>query len=227
MLDFQAMREVAVIAPHPDDEVLGCGGTIARLAAAGSRVHVITVTRGQPPHFDQDAVDEVTAQAAAAHRRLGVHQSHFLDLPAARLDTVGQAEVNAQVGALLDQVAPDLLFLPFYGDIHHDHRIAFTAAMVWARPRHSRTPASIWAYETLSETNWFAPPATPSFIPTAFVDISDTIEAKLAAFACYGSQLKNFPDERSPEAMLALAQTRGATVYRPAAEAFALIRAIL
>ena len=227
MRDLSAMGTVAVIAPHPDDEVLGCGGTIARLANEGAAVHVVTVTRGQPPDFGPASVEQVMGEARAAHRLLGVRDSHFLDLPAARLDTVGQAEVNAALGKTLDRLAPDTLFLPFLGDIHHDHQIVFTAAMVWARPRHAGTPARICAYETLSETNWFAPPATPAFLPTLFVDISATLETKLAAFACYGSQMKVFPDERSPEAIRALAQMRGATVYRPAAEAFALIRQIV
>jgi LmbE family N-acetylglucosaminyl deacetylase len=221
------MQVVAVIAPHPDDEVLGCGGTIARLAAQGSRVHVVTVTRGEPPDFDPVAVQQVREEADAAHRRLGVCESHFLDLPAARLDMVGQAAVNARLGGLLDRVAPDTLFVPFFGDIHHDHQIAFTAAMVWARPRHAASPAQVFAYETLSETNWFAPPATPLFTPTVFIDIAATLNAKLAAFACYRSQGKTFPDERSPEAIRALAQLRGATVHRQAAEAFAAIRIVL
>lgn len=221
------MRRVAVIAPHPDDEVLGCGGTIARLTASGVQVDVVTVTRGQPPDFDASDVEQVMAEAAKAHRLLGVANSHFLDLPAARLDTIGQARVNADLGMALDRIGPDTLFVPFLGDIHHDHQLAFTAAMVWARPRHDRAPTCVLAYETLSETNWFAPPATPPFIPTAFVDISATLETKLAAFALYRSQARDFPDERSPEAIRALAVSRGASVYRNAAEAFALIRAVL
>ena len=227
MNDLRAMQDVAVIAPHPDDEVLGCGGTMARLAAQGSRVYVVTVTRGQPPDFAPDAVEQVQAEALDAHRLLGVAESHFLDLPAARLDTVGQAQVNAALGGLLDRLAPDTLFLPFTGDIHHDHQIVFMAAMVWARPRHARSPARILAYETLSETNWFAPPATPPFLPTVFIDIADTLQLKLDAFAAYRSQTKIFPDERSPEAIEALARMRGATVYRPAAEAFAAVRLVL
>lgn len=221
------MNRVAVIAPHPDDEVLGCGGTIARLAARGAEVHVVTVTRGQPPDFPEAAVQQVRGEAEAAHRLLGVVRSQFLDLPAARLDTVGQAEVNARLGAVLDEIGPDTLFLPFFGDVHHDHQIVFTAGMVWSRPRHAAAPACVLAYETLSETNWFAPPITPAFVPTLFVDIADTLEAKLAAFACYRSQVKTFPDERSPEAIQALAAMRGATVYRTAAEAFATIRVLL
>lgn len=227
MIDLQAMQVVVVIAPHPDDEVLGCGGTIARLSALGSRVHVVTMTRGQQPDFDAAAVQQVMSEASAAHRRMGVHESHFLDLPAARLDTIGRAEVNACLAQVLDGILPDTLLVPFPGDLHHDHEIAFRAAMVWCRPRDEQAPARVWAYETLSETNWYAPPVTTAFIPNIFVDISETIETKLAAFSCYGSQEKSFPDERSLKAIRALAESRGATVYRPAAEAFTLIRAIL
>nr|WP_205480211.1 PIG-L deacetylase family protein [Sphingomonas arenae] len=221
------MRRVVVVAPHPDDEVLGCGGTIARLADEGVDVHVVIVTRGEPPAFDAAFVVQVRREAAEAHRRLGVGQSHFVDLPAARLDTVGQAEVNARLAAVLDKIGPDTLFLPFFGDIHRDHQVAFTAAMVWARPRNAQAPSTVLAYETLSETNWYAPPATPAFIPTFYVDISPYLDAKLEAFGCYESQVKRFPDERSPEAIRALAQSRGATVYRAAAEAFVHVRGVL
>lgn len=227
MSGIPAMQRVAVLAPHPDDEVLGCGGTMARLAAQGAAVDVVTVTRGQEPDFNPASVDQVMREAEKAHHALGVRESHFLDFPAARLDTVGQAEVNARLGVLLDRIQPDTLFLPFLGDIHHDHQVVFTAAMVWARPRHAGAPRQIYAYETLSETNWFAPPATPPFLPTFFVDIEATLEAKLAAFSCYASQVKAFPDERSLEAMSALARMRGASIYRTAAEAFVTIRAVI
>ena len=227
VIELDCMRRVAVIAPHPDDEVLGCGGTIVRLATAGVAVDVVTVTRGQPPDFEAAAVEQVMAEAAAAHRLMGVAGGHFLDLPAARLDTVGQAHVNAALASALDRIQPDTLFVPFLGDIHHDHQLVFTAAMVWARPRHGGAPARMLAYETLSETNWFAPPATPPFLPTVFVDITDTLESKLNAFAAYRSQVKQFPDERSPDAIRALAVSRGASVFRSAAEAFMLIRAVV
>jgi LmbE family N-acetylglucosaminyl deacetylase len=215
-----------VLAPHPDDDVLGCGGTIARLAACGSRVDVAIVTRGQAPRFAEAQVAQVRAELAEAHALLGVTQTHFLDLPAAELDRVGQAEVNQAVAGIIGVVAPDTLFVPFVGDLHFDHRIVFDAAMVAARPRGSSYPRRILAYETVSETNWSAPGLSPAFQPNIFVDISDHVDAKLKAFALFASQCKSFPDERSLATLAALAALRGSTVNRHAAEAFMLIREV-
>lgn len=227
MNPFPSCRTAAVVAPHHDDEVLGCGGTIARLAKAGVAVDVVTVTRGREPRFDRAHTDRIRDEALAAHASLGVRTSHFLDLPAAELDTLPHSEINQAVGDCLSQIAPDLLFVPFAGDVHIDHQIVFTSAMVWARPRDADAPGMVLAYETLSETNWYAPGITPAFTPRTYVDIGDFLEAKIAAFACFETQVKAFPDERSFDAIRALAVTRGATVYRPAAEAFEPVRMIL
>jgi LmbE family N-acetylglucosaminyl deacetylase len=221
-----AMGKVLVIAPHPDDEVLGCGGTIARLAADGHDVHVAIMTRGAPPRYREADVERVRQEALAAHALLGVAQTRFLDHPAAELDRVPHAELNASMGKLFEAVGPDTLFLPFAGDIHLDHQLIFRSALVAARPHGWDYPTRIYAYETLSETNWSAPNIDPPFIPNAFIDIHETLERKLDAFACYGSQCRAFPNERSPEALRALATLRGATVHRRAAEAFLLIREI-
>lgn len=220
-------RTIAVIAPHPDDEVLGAGGTMARLSAEGHRVHVVTVTRGRPPLYTEDVVVECAREAEKAHRLLGVFANHAIDLPAAELDTLPAREVNERVGAVILEIGPDELYLPFVGDLHRDHQIAFEAALVAIRPHWRRAPAAVYAYETLSETNWNAPYLTPAFRPTHFVDISAHLEAKLEALRCFASQLRDFPHERSLDAARALALLRGATVAVPAAEAFVAVRTIL
>lgn len=220
------IQKALVIAPHPDDEVLGAGGTIARLARQGCDVQVCILTRGHASRFPEAMTNHVREESAMAHRTLGVSRTHFCDLPAAELDQVPHAELNERMGEIIGEMQPDALFLPFVGDIHLDHQLAFLSAMVAARPRHDHAPSLILAYETLSETNWLAPGVTPAFIPNFFVDISDTLETKLAAFAAYASQVRAFPDERSLEALRALAIVRGATVFRRAAEAFMLVRQI-
>ena len=218
---------VLVFAPHPDDEVLGVGGTIANLAAQGHRVVVCITSKGQARHFSPEQVETVRREAARAHELLGVSETHFLDqLPAAYLDTVPQAEVNGALAEVMQKVAPTTLFLPFLGDIHLDHQIIFNAAMVAARPNGATVPSRIYAYETLSETNWNAPLLTPGFLPTAFFDITGTLEVKLAAMRAYSSQLRDFPNERSLESITALAQLRGSTVNLRAAEAFVLVREV-
>jgi LmbE family N-acetylglucosaminyl deacetylase len=225
-MHFGPGTRIAVVAPHPDDDVLGCGGTMIRAARAGATVDVIVVTRGRPPLFDERLVAQIRQETLASHADMGVRQTHFLDFPAAALDQVPRAELNQALAAVLDSLAPELLFVPFVGDIHLDHQIVFSAAMVYARPRSERCPNAVLAYETLSETNWLAPGITPGFQPNIFVDISDTLDAKLEAFKIYSSQQKASPDERSFETIRALAVARGATVYRHAAEAFVAIRQI-
>ncbi|MFB0612644.1 PIG-L deacetylase family protein [Aurantiacibacter poecillastricola] len=227
MTTLAQMGRVLVIAPHPDDEILGCGGTMARLLAAGHEVHVVVATTGRPPAFSAESVAKVQGEMKAAHAFLGVTQTHVIDLPAAALDTVPAATVNAEIGRIVDEVKPDTLFVPFYGDVHGDHQLVFTAALVAARPRHAHAPANILAYETLSETNWYAAPVTPAFVPTVYIDIAQTLETKLDAFRQFESQVRPFPEERSVEAIEALARFRGSTVYCEAAEAFVNVRQIL
>jgi LmbE family N-acetylglucosaminyl deacetylase len=215
-----------VIAPHPDDEVLGCGGTIARIVAGGGTVEIAVVTRGREPRFETAQADAVRKEAEKAHRLLGVARTHFLDLPAAELDQMAHADLNHAVATVVGLVEPDTLFVPFVGDLHIDHRLVFEAALVAARPRGDRYPARILAYETVSETNWSAPTLAPAFHPNVFIDISDHIDTKLRAFACFASQVRPSPDERSLETLRALATVRGSTVTRAAAEAFMLIREV-
>ncbi|WP_030539091.1 PIG-L deacetylase family protein [Sphingobium sp. DC-2] len=223
---IDTIQRAMVIAPHPDDEVLGCGGTIARLAALGRHVDVVIATRGHAPRFDTAQVEQVQAEARSAHALLGVARTHFLDFPAAELDRVPRAELNAGIAALVAQCRPDALFLPFMGDLHFDHHLVFDAAMVAARPLGAHYPTRILAYETVSETNWAAPYLAPSFQPNIFVDISGHIARKIEAFGCFASQVRPFPNERSVETLRALAQVRGSCVSREAAEAFILIREV-
>lgn len=225
-MGLQHLGRALVIAPHPDDEILGCGGTMARMVEEGLDVQVAVVTTGRPPAFAEDGVAQVQAEMRKAHALIGVSRTHMLGLPAAALDTVPASELNGALARVVSEVRPDTLFVPFLGDIHTDHQLAFLGAMVAARPRNLDGPTRILAYETLSETNWYAAPLTSPFVPTVHVDIAATLEKKLAAFACFESQVKAFPDERSFRTIEALARLRGSTVYSEAAEAFVLVRAI-
>lgn len=217
-----------ILAPHPDDEVLGTGGVIARLCTGGHDVRVAIVTSGQPPLFDEESVARVRGEAIAAHQVLGLEETRFMEgFPAAGLDTVPAHMLNAAISREIESIEPDVLFIPFGGDIHSDHQRVFTSALVAARPSQHTSVTTIMAYETLSETNWYAPPITPAFIPNAWVDISESLEKKIAAFETYESQVKSFPHERSSEAIRALARFRGATVGVQAAEAFIVIRHVV
>jgi LmbE family N-acetylglucosaminyl deacetylase len=219
-------RTRLVIAPHPDDEVLGAGGAMARWAREGHPVHVLVVTRGRPPLYSDEEEARCRAEARAAHGRLGVAATTWLDLPAAGLDGLPHRELNGRLAEAVLAVAPDELYLPFLGDLHLDHQLVFRSALVAARPCRPAWPRRVYAYETLSETNWNAPYLTPAFVPNHFVDITATLDTKLEAMALYRSQVQPPPHERSLQALRALATLRGATVGLGAAEAFICIRSL-
>jgi LmbE family N-acetylglucosaminyl deacetylase len=223
----QVFGRTLVIAPHADDEVLGAGGTIARLSQSGLDVDVAIVTKVRPPIFPDEFNGAIREEAKQAHAHLGVRKTHWLDLPAAQLTETPNHEINKAVLAIVREFDPQTLLIPFIGDIHVDHQRLFTSALVAARPYQQHYPRNILAYETLSETNWNAPYLTPAFVPNVFVDISDTLSRKIDAFRLYASQVKMAPHERSPEALEALARLRGATMHRAAAEAFVLIRQVV
>jgi len=215
-----------VIAPHPDDEVLGAGGAMARWVREGHSVQVAVVTRGRPPLYPEEGEAQCREEARAAHGRLGVATTWYLDLPAAELDVMPHRVLNGKLGEIIRACDPDELYLPFPGDVHLDHQLVFHSALVAARPNRTGYPEQVYAYETLSETNWNAPFLTPSFVPNHFVDITGTLDAKLEAMALYRSQLQPAPHERSLAAVRALATLRGATVGLGAAEAFVTIRTV-
>lgn len=213
-----------VLSPHPDDEVLGVGGTIAALARDGHAVHVVIVTKGDSL-FDARFIEQGRAEARKAHEILGVTATHFLDeFPAAKLDTVPHFQLNARLASVIRELRPETVYIPFVGDVHRDHQAVAESAMVACRPIDGSSVRQILTYETLSETNWNAPGITPAFTPNVFTDVSATLQQKLDAMAAFKSQLRPFPHERSVQAIEHLARYRGATVGVAAAEAFLLVR---
>jgi LmbE family N-acetylglucosaminyl deacetylase len=219
---------VLVIAPHPDDEVLGVGGTIARLTDEGRRVTVVIVTKGSIEHFDAELIDQGRKEAVEAHRLLGVAETVFLDLPAARLDQIPHVTINAALSQVIERVRPAIVFVPFRCDLHLDHQLVFDSTLVAARPTDGLVIGEILAYETLSETNWNASRGvTAAFLPDCYMRIDKYLERKLAGMATYASQLREFPHERSLVAVEALARYRGATIGTNAAEAFMTIRRVI
>jgi LmbE family N-acetylglucosaminyl deacetylase len=217
---------VLIIAPHSDDEVLGCGGVMARHAAGGDDVHVLVVTRGTPEMYPPEQEEQTRQELHAAHAILGVSSVHFLDFPAPKLDTIPGHQLADAIGRIIRSVYPSIIYLPHRGDIHSDHRAVYQATLVAARPINDCPVRKLLCYETLSETEWAAPFGDDAFIPTVFVDITDYLDQKLKAMACYHSELKQPPHPRSLQAIEVLAKMRGATVSLPAVEAFMLVREI-
>lgn len=219
-------NKILIIAPHPDDEILGCGGLVSKYSGEGRKVYVLVVTRGTPKLYSEERIVNVRREALQAHTLLGVTETVFLDFHAPELDITSQAEIAGSISSIIQRFAVDTIFIPHRGDIHSDHRVVYNASIVAGRPVAGSTVKNIYAYETLSETEWAAPFGDDAFIPTHFVDVTGSFENKLKAMACFKSQLKPFPNSRSLEAIEALAKFRGATVGVKRAEAFMTVRTV-
>lgn len=218
--------KVLVIAPHPDDEIIGVGGTIAKRVKSGDEVYVCIVTKGTEPLFREEQVKQVQEECQEADAILGVKDTLFLDFPAVMLETVPRYVFNEKISTIIKNIQPEEVFIPHRGDMQIDHQMVVDAVMVAVRPRGKKYPKRIYAYETLSETGWNIPDVSNEFIPTVYENITDTFEMKLKSMRKFTSQLAPFPAARSIEAIESLAKFRGATVNVEAAEAFSLIREV-
>lgn len=212
---------VLVFAPHRDDEVLGVGGTIRKHVLRGDEVYVCEFTDVQK---QPQLLQCIKNEEYNAHQILGVKESYHLSLPVVELPLTPIKERNYSVQRVVNDVKPNIAYIPHYGDMHLDHRIVAECAMVALRPPANMQLQAIYSYETLSETEWNTPNVKNVFIPNVWSNITDTIETKIEAMKCFQSQLMEFPHPRSIEAIKNLAQYRGAAVGFQFAESFMLVR---
>jgi LmbE family N-acetylglucosaminyl deacetylase len=214
-----AAQKVLVIGPHGLDEVLGCGGTIARHVDDGDKVDIFLLfgdgTR-------RDAARRVAAAEAASI--LGAAPPTFGGLAEGRGDTLPLIDVVSKVEAAVTAAKPSVVYVGFGGSLHVDHQVTFRAAVTAIRPLPGATVRAIYAYEILSSTEWA--PGPMGFRPNRFVEISRQLDRKMAALAKYGAEMRPAPHARSPEAVRALAVSRGASVGLAAAEGFEVVREI-
>lgn len=220
------MSKVLVFAPHPDDEILGCGGTMIKHIESGNEVYVCIVTKGCLPLFKPESTEKTRSEARNCHQHIGVKKTFFLDFPAVMIDKENRYEVNGKILDVVKEVQPDEVYIPHWGDMQKDHQIVADACMVALRPKYEPKVKRIYSYETMSETAWNAPNIQNEFIPNVFVDITETLDKKIEALGYFKTQLSPFPDARSLESVEALAKYRGALMHFKAAEAFMLIREI-
>ena len=219
-------KRILVVAPHPDDETLGVGGTIAKFAARGDEVFVLMVSGHLPPLYNREDYEKTVSEAYSAFSVLGVLKSEFLEIPATMIGDQPLHEVNGRISKIVNDFNPHMVFCP-YPDRHVDHRLVFDSVMVATRPVGIGRDIEIVAtYETLSETHWNAPHIEPNFTPNWVVDISDHIDVKLAALKCYESQISDFPGPRSIEAVESLAKFRGTQAGFGYGEGFHIVRMI-
>lgn len=221
--DENKMR-ILVIAPHPDDEVLGCGGTIARHVANSDDVFLCIATSAYTPDWSEDFIKNRKIEIENSCRILGINKTYFLNFPTVKLDTIPQKDLNSSFSSILDQINPDIVYIPFKGDLNKDHRLIFEALLVATRPVNSSV-SRVLAYEILSETEWGNP--IENFTPNSYVDISNTLEKKINSMQAYKSEIRNYPHPRSPDVIRALAIKRGSEAGVKFAEAFMIIREVI
>ena len=215
--------KVLVFAPHPDDEILGCGGVIAKHINNNDKVSVCIVTSS----LVEKARKLNEEYAHKIHSSMGIKNTIILEYPPVELPHENIRKLTGSFNDLIQKLKPEVVYIPFYGDMHTDHYIVANSAMVALRPLVAPFVKYIYSYETLSETGWNFPTADKAFIPNIFSDISEFINDKINAMKMYDTKIKEDPHPRSVEGIRALAKYRGGTIGVDYAEAFMCVRALL
>lgn len=222
------MRRILIIVAHPDDEVLGCGGTIAKHSDLGDLVNVIFLADGVNSRSDAGLLElEIRkANAKAACKVLGVNHISFGQFPDNKLDTLPLIEIVKYIETGLAEFNPEIIYTHSALDLNIDHQIVNRAVITATRPQGNCSVKTILSFEILSSTEWFFSELMPAFKPNWFEDISKTLDRKIKAIEIYRGELRNWPHPRSIEGIKHLAGFRGATIGANAAEAFMLLRHI-
>ena len=222
--------KVIIIAAHPDDEVLGCGGTIAHLAREGHEVYIAILGEGITSRYErrQEAekglIEELHSRSREVGQLLSVKDVFLFSLPDNRFDTIPLLDIIKMVEKLIGDLQPNAIYTHHGGDLNIDHQIVHRAVLTATRPLKDCPVKEIYAFEVQSSTEWAFQQFEPVFRPNVFVDITETLEIKVQAMQLYESEARPFPHPRSPEALRATARRWGSMVGLEAAEAFQLIR---
>ncbi len=213
-----------MIAPHPDDETLGCGGTLLRRRNEGAELGWLIVTGiSTLDEWSEQRVAQRENEILQIQQKYNFSKTFKLNKPSTRLEQIPTSELIQEIGKVFQDFRPEEVFLPHPADAHSDHRITFDAVSACTKWFRYHSVKRVLAYETLSETE-FGLGTTNFFQPNFFVDITDFLEAKLDAMSVYSSELGEFPFPRSIAAIRALAALRGTSAGYMAAEAFQLLR---
>ena len=225
--------KILVIAAHPDDEVLGCGGSMAKWSKNGHKVHVLIMAEGATSRDKkrdrvarQKELSHLAQSANKAGKILGVQSVELFDFPDNRMDSVDLLDVVKSVEEHIKKSKPEVVVTHHSGDLNIDHQITQQAVMAACRPQPGHPVKRILSFEVPSATDWQSPTVCNHFVPNWFEDISETLELKIKALNAYKSEMRKWPHARSIEAVEYLARWRGASVGYEAAEAFMLIREI-
>lgn len=227
-------KRILVVAAHPDDEVLGCGGTIARHSDAGDHVQILIVAEGLTSRESHDqqapnSTSELNLLAQSAHNAsliLGAKGMELLGMPDNRLDSLDRLDLVKEIEARVYAHQPDIVYTHHSGDVNIDHRRLHEAVITACRPTPGQSVKRILSFEVPSSTEWQPPGSSFVFQPNWYSNISDQLGRKLDALKAYSSEMRPWPHARSFEALEHLARLRGSQIGCAAAEAFCLLRNI-
>jgi LmbE family N-acetylglucosaminyl deacetylase len=219
---------VLTIAPHADDETLGCGGTLLKHRSQGDHLSWAVVTRAHQPQWGQEQLDRKESEIQSVSVAYDFEKVFRLDFPTIRMDTVPLDEVINALRGVIDEARPDCIYLNHSGDVHSDHRVIFSAVTSVVKPfyRARHQVRRLLSYEVLSSTDAAPPDRATSFVPNVFSDVSAFIDRKLEIMSLYESEAQPAPLPRANESIRALARYRGATIGVEYAEAFMLVREV-
>ncbi|HPF47786.1 MAG TPA: PIG-L family deacetylase [Emcibacteraceae bacterium] len=220
------MKNILVVAAHPDDEALGAAGTLARHAAAGDAVHIAFLADGEGARGDKEGLEKRRKAARAAAKVIGAQNVSFYDFPDNRMDSIALLDVAQCIEEIIDQVNPQIIYTHHGGDLNIDHQITHRAVLTACRPMPGSQVEAVYGFEVLSSTEWASPDQDAAFRPSHHVDIASYWEQKKKSLECYADEMRDFPHVRSYKAVEALATIRGAQVGLTMAESFTVIRQI-
>ncbi|MDF1795473.1 MAG: PIG-L family deacetylase [Coxiellaceae bacterium] len=224
------MAKVLVIAAHPDDEILGCGATMARHVSHNDKVKVVLVSEGLTSRVnstaDEAALTSLREQARQANQVLGVSDVAFLSQPDNRLDSIDRLDLTQAIEKEVESFKPEIIYTHFQGDLNIDHRRVFESVLTACRPQPESDVKKILSFEVQSSTEW-APFKNSSIQPNYYVNVSYFLQKKIDALQAYAGEMRDWPHARSYEAVVHLAKWRGSNVGVEAAEGFELIRELV
>lgn len=226
------MQKILVVVAHPDDEILGMGGTIAKLSAEGKEVHVLIVTDGSSAQYRDSAdlqkiIEAKKQETLNACNQVGVKSIHYGGLPDMRLDVTPHIQVNQAIEKVIDEIQPDTVFTHFYGDVNLDHQCVFKSVMVAVRPVADQVVQEVYCFNVPSSTEWNVFTASTMFMPNVVVNISKFAEKKYAALKEYNTELRDFPHPRSIEHVCRQDEAEGLKAGLLSAESFMLVRKVV
>lgn len=221
------MNKVMFIATHPDDETLGCGGTILKHKAMGDEIYWLIMTNiSNEDGYDEVKVKTRQQEISIVAREYGFKEVIKFDLPTTRLDVIPRNQIIKAAGDIIDKVKPDMIYLPNRNDVHSDHKVTFDAVISSTKTFRCPFVKKILVYEVISETEFAPSLQSNAFVPNSFSDITGYIERKIEIMGMYEGEMGIHPFPRSRENIMSLATFRGATAGVRYAESFVLLKEI-